>query len=135
MQRILKAVLSTSLVASALVAIPLRSHAQTATTQATTVKEEKPGLLAQAKVTPATASATALARVPGGAIRKSEIEREDGRLVYSFDIAVRGRKGVEEVLVDATTGTVISVGPEKSEKSEKSEKGEHKAGHPGSDQS
>jgi uncharacterized membrane protein YkoI len=51
---------------------------------------------------------TALARVPGGRITEAELE-EDGRLLYSFDIRVEGRSGVEEVQVDARTGEVVSI--------------------------
>lgn len=76
------------------------------------MKEEKPGLLAQAKITPDSARAVALARVANGTIREQEIEVEHGRLVYSFDIAQPNRPGVEEVLVDATTGRVVSVSHE-----------------------
>lgn len=72
------------------------------------MKEEKPGLLAQATITPDASRKTALARVPRGQIATEEIEMEGGRLVFSFDIKVPGRSGVEEVLVDAKTGKVIS---------------------------
>ncbi|WP_206044664.1 PepSY domain-containing protein [Gemmatimonas groenlandica] len=74
-----------------------------------TVKEEKAGLLKLAKVTPATATATALTKVPGGKVQSAEIEKEDGKLVYSFDIKVAGKSGIEEVLVDALTGAVVGV--------------------------
>lgn len=55
-------------------------------------------------------SATAVARraVPGGVVRSAELEREGGRLIYSFDIAVAGRPGIEEVHVDAATGALLS---------------------------
>lgn len=72
------------------------------------MKEEKAGLLAQAKVAPDAARKIALARVPSGRIKSEEIEVEDGKLAYSFDIAVSGKPGVEEILVDAKTGAVIS---------------------------
>jgi hypothetical protein len=54
------------------------------------------------------ARAIALARVPG-TIRSGELEREHGRLVYSFDIKVKGRRGIEEVQVDAKDGSIVSV--------------------------
>lgn len=73
------------------------------------MKEEKPGLLAQAKITPEAARATALARVKGGVIKEEEIEEEDGRLVFSFDVKIAGRSGIEEVLVDAKSGKVVAV--------------------------
>jgi uncharacterized membrane protein YkoI len=37
-----------------------------------------------------------------------ELEREHGRLVYSYDIRVAGRSGIEEVQVDARTGRIVS---------------------------
>lgn len=80
------------------------THAQTATA----MKEEKPGLLKQATVTPDSARRLALALVPTGHIESEEIEVEEGRLAYSFDIAVSGRPGVEEILIDARTGALIS---------------------------
>ena len=72
------------------------------------MKEEKPGLLQQATITPDAARKTALARVPRGTIAEQEIEMEHGQLAYSFDIKVPGTRGIEEVLVDAKTGAVIA---------------------------
>jgi len=40
-------------------------------------------------------------------VKESEIEVEHGCLVYSFDIQVAGKKGIEEVIVDAGTGKVL----------------------------
>lgn len=73
------------------------------------IKEEKPGLPAKAKVKPSTARAAALAKVPNAVVKSQEIENEHGKLVYSFDLAVPGKTGIEEVVVDATTGKVLSV--------------------------
>ena len=87
---------------SAVVASPLFA-------QSTKLSEEKPGLLKKAKITAEAATATALTRVPGGKVEKAEIENEKGKLIYSFDIKVAGKSGVEEVGVDAMTGAVISV--------------------------
>lgn len=77
--------------------------------QAVTVKEESPGLLAQAKITPDSALKVALKRVPGATLKAGEIEKEHGKLIYSFDLAVAGKTGIEEVAVDAVTGKVVSV--------------------------
>ena len=66
-------------------------------------------LAAEAKITMEAAKATALTKVPGGKIRSSELEREHGKLIYSFDIKVAGKPGIEEVNVDAIDGHVISV--------------------------
>ena len=76
------------------------------------IKEDKPGLLARAHVTPDSARALARGRVPAAQIAAAEIEMEKGKLVYSFDMKTRGRGGIDEVLIDAMTGAVISVAHE-----------------------
>lgn len=73
------------------------------------VSEEKPGLLKKAKITVEAATATALGKAPGGKVEKAEIENEDGKLIYSFDIKVAGKAGITEVGVDAMTGAVVNV--------------------------
>jgi len=65
-------------------------------------------LKAQAKVTEAKAQKTALAKVPGGSIKSSELEKERGKLIWSFDIAMPKSRNVTEVQVDAKTGKVVS---------------------------
>ena len=65
-------------------------------------------LKAEAKVTEKAARATALAQVPGGKVSKHELERENGKLLYSYDIATKGKTGIDEVQIDAVTGTVLS---------------------------
>ena len=75
----------------------------------TTYKKDIPSALAkEAKVDEATAAAAARARVPNGIIRSVELEREKGRLIYSYDFTVTGKKGVEEVNVDAASGKVVA---------------------------
>ena len=64
-------------------------------------------LKSQAKVTGEQATATALAQVPNGRIESAEIEREHGKLLYSFDIRTAGKAGIDEVQVDAMTGKVL----------------------------
>jgi uncharacterized membrane protein YkoI len=76
--------------------------------QAPAKHETAKQLKAQAKVTEKAARATALAQVPGGKVTKHELERENGKLVYSFDIATKGKTGIDEVQIDAETGTVVS---------------------------
>lgn len=73
------------------------------------VKEERPGLLAQARIAPDSAIKLAQARIPAGKIQSAEIESEDGRLIYSFDLKTTGRTGIDEVNVDAKTGKVLPV--------------------------
>jgi Peptidase propeptide and YPEB domain len=73
-----------------------------------TVKEAEPGLKSQARIASDSAMKIALARVPGGTIKEAEVEKEHGRVVYSFDIVEPKKSGVEEVLVDAKSGKVVS---------------------------
>ncbi len=100
----------------ALTATAVAAHAQagaTAGTQPATsttpqVKEAKPGLLRQATITPEAATRTAMQQVTNGQIQEAEIEQEHGKLVYSYDLKVRGKTGIDEVLVDAKTGALVS---------------------------
>jgi uncharacterized membrane protein YkoI len=75
------------------------------------VVETEGGLLSQATITPDSAMAIAKARVPGR-VAKAELEKEDGKLIYSFDIKVVGKDDITEVHVDAGTGAVLKVDPE-----------------------
>ena len=72
-------------------------------------KSEQAKLAAEAKVSQADAEKTALSRVPGGVVKESEIEKEHGRLVWSFDIATPDSKDITEIEVDAQTGVVVAV--------------------------
>ncbi|MGB4859500.1 MAG: PepSY domain-containing protein, partial [Dokdonella sp.] len=40
-------------------------------------------------------------------VTEAELEAENGCLVYSFDVRVAGRSGIDEVLVDAGNGKVL----------------------------
>src|SRR6185295_11998120 len=96
------------------------------------VRSDVPASLAkQAKISLDAARATALAKVPGGQVRSEELEKEHGKLIYSFDIEVPGKSGVEEVNVSAITGKVLSVHhetPRQEQREKKEEKKEHPPG-------
>ena len=84
-----------------------------------TEKEGKEGekaaaakLEAQAKITKAEAQKIALDKVPGGTIKEGEIEKEKGKVIWSFDIATPGTKDITEVNVDAMTGAIVDVSKE-----------------------
>ncbi|MEO7177963.1 MAG: PepSY domain-containing protein [Allosphingosinicella sp.] len=62
-----------------------------------------------ARITMAAARAKALKVVPQGRIKSAELEREHGRLIYSFDIAAPGKTGIEEVQISAVDGSLVSV--------------------------
>ena len=71
----------------------------------------KPELQAKAKVSCEAARKTALEKLGGKGlkVKSAELEEEEGKLVYSFDVKSKGKSGVEEVQVDALTGDVASV--------------------------
>lgn len=90
-------------------------------------KSDIPADLAkEAKVSLETARATALAKVPHGVVRSEELEREHGKLIYSFDIAVPGKSGIQEVNVNAIDGKVLGVHHETAKDEKKEAAKEHK---------
>jgi len=72
-------------------------------------KDKKSNLEARAKITKAEAKKIALSKVPHGKIKEAELEEENGKLVWSFDIATPHSKDITEVQVDAVTGEIVSV--------------------------
>ncbi len=66
-------------------------------------------LLKQARVTKHQAKKIALARVKRGAIKCVELEKENGVLIWSVDIAQPPKKDLTDVWVDATTGKITAV--------------------------
>lgn len=103
-------VLAVALIASALVGCA-------------TEKEKQTKLEAQAKINKADAQKIALAKVPGGKLTEGEIEKEKGKLIWSFDIATEGSKDITEVQVNALNGDVVSIEKE-SPTDEAKEKGQ-----------
>ena len=81
-------------------------------------------LMTEAKVSKADAEKTALAKAPNGTIKEGELEKEHGKLVWSFDIAIPDTKDITEVNVDAITGDVVSVEKESAESKAKEAAGE-----------
>jgi uncharacterized membrane protein YkoI len=100
---------------------------QTTVAKAATVRKDTPASLRkEAKISMKTARATALKEVPNGKVRKSELERENGKLIYSFQIKLAGKTGWEEVNVDAVTGAVVSHDHETAKSEKKEEAAEKK---------
>jgi uncharacterized membrane protein YkoI len=81
-------------------------------------------LMAEAKISKETAEQTALAKVPNGTIKEAEIEKEHGKLIWSFDVTTPDTKEITEVNVDAATGDVVSVEKESAESEAKEAAGE-----------
>ena len=96
-------------------------------------KASQAALSKEAKITMEEAQKTALAKEPGK-IKSKELEREKGRLIYSFDI--KTADGIHEVNIDAMTGEVVedtveSAAAEAKEKAaDKKQKKSEKAGPP-----
>jgi hypothetical protein len=96
-------------------------------------KASQAALSKEAKITMEQAQKTALAK-EAGKLQSKEIEREKGKLIYSFDIKMAD--GIHEVNVDAMTGelvedTVESAADEAKEKAaDKKQKKSEKAAAP-----
>jgi len=83
-------------------------------------------LLKQARVTKHQAKRIALVRVKRGAIKCVELEKENGVLIWSVDVAQPPGKDLTDVWVDATTGKITAVEVE-TPITEMKEVAEHKA--------
>jgi uncharacterized membrane protein YkoI len=99
------------LLAAALVALGVSGCA--------TEKQAQAELQAQAKISKEQAQQTALAKVPNGTIKDGELEKEKGKLIWSFDIMVPDSKDIKEVAVDALSGDVVTVDTETPEQQAK----------------
>ena len=83
---------------------------------------DKPATLqAEARISKSQAQTIALAQVPNGVVKTSELEKEKGRLIWSFDITTPDSTDITEVNVDAKSGAVIAATKENPEQ-EKNEK-------------
>jgi Peptidase propeptide and YPEB domain len=78
-------------------------------------------LKSQAKISLEEARSTAIKKVPGE-IKEEELERENGKLVYSFDIRATGQKDITEVQVSAIDGAIVSVEKENAASEAKEQK-------------
>lgn len=126
--------ISTLALAIALVCLlPHRGSAQVSATQATNSNID-PALAAQAKITLDSARVIALKKVLHGSVATEELERENGHLIYSFNVKVPGKSGIQEVNVNALTGKVLGVhheGPAAERKEARADSAAaSKTGHP-----
>lgn len=91
-----------------------------------TEEKKEAKLQAEAKISRADAEKAALAKVPGGTIKEGELEKEKGKLIWSFDISTPGTTDIKEVQVDAITGAVVSVETETASAEAREKKDEKK---------
>lgn len=87
-----------------------------------------PKLAAAAKITLDSARVIALRAVPHGTVASEELEREHGRLIYSFDIQIGKKPGIQEVNVSAISGRVIGVHHESAAAEQREKRAEMKEG-------
>ena len=64
-------------------------------------------LMKEAKVSADSARTIARAQLPKAYIQSEELERENGRLIYSFDMKTDGKSGIDEVNVNALSGKLV----------------------------
>jgi uncharacterized membrane protein YkoI len=107
------------------------SMAQRSSAQATTpnIPKVDPALAAEAKMTLDSARTIAMHKVPHGTVASEELERENGRLIYSFDVKVPGKSGIQEVNVNALTGAVLGVHHENAAAEQKEAHADSAAAH------
>lgn len=70
--------------------------------------ESQAELKMQAKISQEDAAKTALAKIPDGKVQAAELEKEHGKLIWSFDISMPKSKSITEIQVDAKTGKIVS---------------------------
>ena len=110
------AILSAGLMTGVLV-LPCRSD------ESEKPKDKQTKLEAKAKVTKEEATKIALSKVAKSTVKECELEKEHGKLIWSFDIASPDIADITEVQVDAKTGKVISVEKETPAAQEKEKQG------------
>jgi len=107
--------------------------AETKEFKATEKKEsasaEQAKLQKEAKISMDQAKEIALKHVKNGKIESSELEREHGKLIYSFDIREAARKDITEVNVNAIDGKIVAIDHENPKKEAAEKKLEAKEKH------
>jgi len=116
------------MLAATFAALSLASTIASAQGTKPTYKREIPATLSkQAKISEDSAAAIARSNVPNGTIQSVELEQERGKLIYSYEIKIAGKSGIEEVNVNAMDGTVVGVEHESASDEKKEAAAEKKA--------
>ncbi len=85
-------------------------------------KSDVPAALArEAKISLDSARVIAKAQLPKATVASEELERENGKLIYSFDMKTAGKSGIDEVNVNAMNGALVGKIGHESAKSEAKE--------------
>lgn len=90
---------------------------------------EQAKLQKEAKISMEKARRIALEHVKAGKIESAELEREHGKLIYSFDIREASRTDVTEVNVNAMNGKIVAIDHENAKKETVEKKMEAKEKH------
>jgi uncharacterized membrane protein YkoI len=98
--------------------------ADSKTTTKETKSDDQAAMKKEAKISMEKAREIALKRAPGS-VTSSELERENGKLIYSFDIKT-SKSGVTEVNVNAIDGKIVAVAHENAKKEADEKKQEEK---------
>jgi hypothetical protein len=98
--------------------IAVQLNAETAAPQKSRIPAS---LKSQAKISLEDARTTAIKKVPGE-IKEEELEKENGKLIYSFDIQATGQKDITEVQVSAIDGAIVSMEKENAASEAKEQK-------------
>lgn len=64
---------------------------------------------AEAKLSETDARAIVMTKVPDAKIKEGELEKEHGKLIWSFDLAKPNAEDVSEINIDAITGEVVAM--------------------------
>ncbi len=62
-----------------------------------------------AQLTETDARAIVMAKLPDAKIKEGELEKENGKMIWSFDLAKGNSEGVVEINVDAATGEIVAM--------------------------
>ena len=91
-------------------------------------KSDVPAALArEAKISLDSARTIAQSKLPKATVQSEELERENGKLIYSFDMRTAGKSGIDEVNVNAMNGSIVGKIGHESAKSEVKEAAAEKA--------
>lgn len=106
-----------------------KKEAAEARQEASAAQNTDAAMRKEAKISESEARRVALHHVRKGTVESSELERENGKLIYSFDIHEAGRHDVTEVNVNAIDGKIVAIGHENASKEAAEKKRESKEGH------
>jgi uncharacterized membrane protein YkoI len=71
--------------------------------------QSQASLQKEAKITEAEARKIARSKVDSGTIKSSELEKENGKLIWSLDITRPKTPNITEIQIDAKTGKIVSI--------------------------